>query len=265
MSAISSRAQDVCPWLAAVLLALPAMVRAQDPLPTPTPTPDPLAGVSVQVLDQQQVTIGTHTITYKRIAPPVLPGTTPALKQAPPVARGSRSAQNADASAGEKSSKGLLLSATVYDHQFTELRWDDGSAPILRAYVNIDFAYFTTVTTLETADTVYSLFFAWGNDTVASITQAGRQPPNLAAFPVGRSSYQIIAGDANANPDAVAALNALCAYYDANGAQMVATYAQQQADNAAHQQWVKDHPPAQPNTVIYYWPTKGSAYLRQAN
>ena len=59
-------------WLAVALtLALPAWTHAQDPFPTPTPIPDPLADVPVQVVDQQQVTYGTHTITFNRIAPPV--------------------------------------------------------------------------------------------------------------------------------------------------------------------------------------------------
>ena len=133
----------------------------------------------------------------------------------------------------------------------------------MRAYVNIDFAYFTTVTTLETADTIYDLFYAWGNDTAASLARSGQQPPDLSSFPTGRSSYQIIAGDASANPDAIAALNALCAYFDANRARLVADHERQQADQAAHQQWVKDHPPVQPNAVINFWPTKGSVYLKQ--
>ena len=37
----------------------------------PTPAPDPLAGVTVQILDQQQVEVGDHTLTLNRIASPV--------------------------------------------------------------------------------------------------------------------------------------------------------------------------------------------------
>ena len=59
-----------------VLALLPALAHAQDSYPTPTPA-DPLAGVPVQVLNQQQVTIGTHTITLNRIAPPVFPSPAP--------------------------------------------------------------------------------------------------------------------------------------------------------------------------------------------
>ncbi len=259
--------------VAFVLALLPAFARAQDPYATPTPV-DPLAGVPVRVLDQQQVEIGTHRIIFNRIVPPVFPAPTPTPTPQPETnanaanrgsqTRGvSRTQRTNDAGTGEKDYKMLLLSATVYDHQFTELRWNDGAGAVLRAYINIDFCYFTTVTNLETADTVYDLFFAWSNDTVSSLTLAGQQPPNLAAYPPGRSSYQIIAGDANAHPDALAALDALCIYFDAHKAQMVAAYNQREADNAAHQQWLIDHPPVQPDTVMYFWPIKGSAYLNQ--
>ncbi len=285
MSAIAPLKQPICFWLAALVLVLPALTRAQDAFPSPTPT-DPLACVPVQVLDQQQVTIGTHTITFKRIAPPVFPdATSTPPSQTPPTTRitnrasravparrtSSRApeiARLAQSDAGgdeEKPYKMLLLSATVYDHRFTEVRWNDGAGAALRAYVNIDLRYFTTVANLETDDAVYDLVFAWGDDTADSISRAGRQPPNLAAFPPGRSSYQIVAGDASARPDALAALDALCIYFDAHGARMVADYNQQQADNAAHRQWLRDHPPAQPDTVIHYWPLKSRVYTNPSH
>ena len=59
----------------------------------------------------------------------------------------------------------------------------------------------------------------------------------------------------------MAALVALCAYYDTNKAQMIAAYNQQQAYNAAYQQWMAAHPQPTPNTVINYWPVKSRLYL----
>jgi hypothetical protein len=269
-----------------MVLVLPFIGRAQDPFPTPTPTPDPLAGVPVQVLDQQQVTVGAHTITYNRIAPPVFPAATPApAPQATPTTKttsrtsqaipqrktASRAPQNRtkkmtrstqrDGGSGDSQQYQILsLSATVYDHQFTALRWYDGTAPGLQAYVNLDFSYFSDVSTLETAATEYDLIFALGNDTASSLSQAGQPLPDFSAVPAGHSGYQIVAGDPSTHPDAIAALNALCAYYDANSAQMIAAYNQQQAVNAAQQQWLQTHPPVQPNTVINFWPVKSNVY-----
>ena len=171
-----------------------------------------------------------------------------------------RSAQSDGGSGDDKQYSVLSLSATVYDHQFTALRWYDGTAPGLQAYVNLDFTYFSGVTTLETADTVYDLIFGLGTDTASSLSQAGQPLPDFSAVPAGHSGYQIVAGDPNAHPDAIAALNALCAYYDANSAQMIAAYNQQQAYNTAYQQWQQAHPQPTPNTVINFWPVKSSVY-----
>ena len=277
----------LCACLLAVLLTRPCAALAQNSFPTPTPPPDPLAGVPVQVLDQQQVTIGTHTVTFNRIAPPVFPASTPTPKpqatpatnttshtpQAAPAKRtasrspqaraqkATRSAQGDATGGGEKPYRVLFLSATVYDHQFTALRFYGGGVPELSAYVNIDFNYFRGVDQIETADAYYTILFGMGDDTLASLTQAGQQPPNMSAFPAGRSSYQIIAGDTTAHAADLAALDTLCAYYDANSAQMIAAYNQQQAYNAAYQQWQATHPQPTPNTVINYWPTKSQVYL----
>jgi hypothetical protein len=262
------------PLAALALTLFPAFAHAQDPYPAPTP-PDPLAGVPVQVLDQQQVEIGTHKITFNRIAPPTFPARTPAPQAAPtaqttnrsPQTRSViRSAQTNDTGISQpKQGKILFLSATVYDRQFTEVRSYGGVSPELRAYVNIDFNYFSTVSEIETADTVYLLMFGLGNDTADALVQRGGQPPNLAAFPQDRSAYQIIEGSVADHAEDIAALDALCVYYDVNKAQMVAAYNQQQADNAARAQWLKDHPPVQPDTVINYWPVKNSVYLNQSH
>lgn len=260
-------------WLAAALgLTLPGLAGAQDPVP-PTPPPvDPLAGVPVQVLDRQQITTGTHVVTYNRLAPPVFapaapPPTPPAKPNAQAATRASRtrkatrSSRTSDAGDGQKPLRVLFLSATVYDRRFTALRWLDGGSPELRVYADLDFNYFAGVSQIETADAVYLLCFGLGNDTVDSLVQAGQTPPDLAAFPAGYSAYQIVAGDAAAHAGDLTALDALCAYYDANQAPLIASYHQQQADNAARQQWLRDHPPVLPDTVINYWPVKGSVYL----
>jgi hypothetical protein len=234
---------------------LAATIYAQDPAPTPTPAPNPLAGISVQVLDQQQVTIGTHAITYQRIAPPVFLATRNAGDASKAPTRPAQSGSSED-----KQFQALFLSATVYDHQFTALRWCDGTAPGLQAYVNLDFGYFSTVGTFETAGTIYELIFASGNETASSLVQTGQPLPDFSAVPAGVSGYQIVAGAPDAYPEAIATLKALCAYYDAHRAQMIVTYNRQQAANAAQQQWLQNHPPVTPDTVVNFWPIKSSVY-----
>ena len=59
-------------------------------------------------------------------------------------------------------------------------------------------------------------------------------------------------------------MNARGAYSYPTGALMVAAYHQQQATNAACQQWLQTHPTVPPNTVINYWPVKSQVYLPAA-
>ena len=276
--------------LLTVLTLLPLLAaHAQDPYSTPPPPIDPLAGIPVQVLDQQQVNSGDHVITLNRIAPPNLPTFTPsptpatqpqaqtnAVSAGQPTTRSARtrsvakprSAQTSDASGEQspgKTYKIVFLSTTVYDRQFTELRWYGGNTPEFRVYVNMDFNLFTGIRTVETADTVYDLMFGLGNDTVDTLTQAGRSLPDFSQSPAGHCAYQIIQGSEAAYPEDASALATLCAYYDANKAQLTAAYQQHLANQAAHDQWVQDHPSVPQDTVMNFWPVKNSAYLGQAH
>ena len=265
---------------------LPGTAIGQSTSPSPTPV-DPLAGAPLQVLDQQQVAVGTHVITLNRIAPPHLQplqptptaaaqtqGTTPAKTtrtvSTKPTTRSAKGKNARSASSNsdtgndqEKPLKVLSFSATVYDHQFTELRWYGGNRPELRVYVNIDFNLLAGATNIVTPDAVYMPIFGLGNDTVDTLVQTGGQVPDLSQFPVGASAYQIVQGDPDDHPDEVAALVALCLYHDGNKVQLAAAYQERLADQAAHDQWLRDHPPVQPDTVINYWPTKNSIFLSQ--
>lgn len=136
----------------------------------------------------------------------------------------------------------------------------DGSSE-LRVAVNFDFSYLSGVSFVETTDASYELIMALGQDTVDSLVQAGDPSPNLSAFPVGRSSYQILAGTPSAHSADLNGVVALCAYYDANQKQLMAAYQQRQADEAAKQQWLLTHPPSVPNTTVNYWPIKSRVYL----
>ena len=274
---------------AAISLLLPSFAQAQSE--TPAPAPDPLAGVPVQVLDQVQVTIGTHVVTLNRIVPPSLPTPTPdasstssthsvftrtaakAGKTGKPAARTqkiTRSAQGATPSDAngdgdrQKPYKMLFVSATVYDHRFTRLSWYGAGTPELSVFVDYDFNLFSGVGTIETSDTLYMLIFGLGNDTADALAQLGEQPPDLSSFPADHSGYQVITGSPDDHPDDVAQLGALCTYYNANQTQLATAYQQAQAAQAAQAQWLKEHPPVQPNTVVNFWPVKSNVYLPAA-
>ncbi len=211
---------------------------------TPTPPPDPLAGIPVQVLDQQQVDMGDHTVTLNRIAPPPLappppPSTLPSPSAPPGV---------------EKPCKVVSLSLDQQDQRFTEVRDYGASRPELHAHLNVDFRLFGGVSQLETSDAFYLYMLAFDFDS----TDASLPDPTLSL--PDHASYAVTAGSAADYTDALGGLDALCAYFDANRSQLITDYQKRRADAQAHRNQPPTPTPTPRDTVINYWPVKSAVY-----
>ena len=177
-----------------------------------------------------------------------------------------------------KKSEALMISATVYDRQVTELRWQAGGRQY-RAWSSIDFNYLAGQGEIETEDCIYFLIMGLGNETRASVADwnafapewqrlaaaeglAGswetKSVPDLAKFPAGRFTY-LLSGEAPAD-DSLAALDALHRYFDANRLRLIADYEKRTAERTAREQWLKEHPSVQQDTIINFWPKKSRNY-----
>ena len=115
--------------LAVVVGLLPVSLRAQTGVLQPS--------VPMQILQQHRVKHGSHAITYNRVAPPVFP--VQSVVQVHPTPQPTQSGAQPDP---QKSFEFIMLGGTVYDHQFTDLRWFNGDQ-WLRVISNIDFNYFS--------------------------------------------------------------------------------------------------------------------------
>ena len=235
---------------------------------TPTPTNSGTSAIIFKVIDSKRVHAGDHVITLNRVVPPVLPkpAPTPAATPTPPLtAEQLRAIQAWEA----KTHKWVMMEATVYDHQTTEIRLYDSGQLSVRAFSNIDFSCFNLSSNIETADTIFEYWlmvleveagdYLQGDPAaVASLANARRRLPKLQTSPGSKSSY-FIAESTNSRTvtnDGIAALNALHSYYDANHVALIADYQRRSADYAAQQQYLKDHPPIPPNTVTNFWRIK---------
>ena len=231
--------------------------------------PDSTARSPFRILDQQELRIGKHSIIYNRVAPPVLPGpAAPAITQTATLSTVDLEKQR------EREKKTCLtafLSATVYDRRLTELRWFGGGGQ-LRVLSNIDFNFLSGLGGFETEDSICNLIMGLGNETEASFANSDAtkssqfaaakvQLPDLAANPQLASGYTIVEGNADENPEAMAALNAIHAYYNANRSTIMRDYRKRQADSAERARQLRLHPPVQKDTVINFWPKKNSIYL----
>jgi hypothetical protein len=215
------------------------------------------------ILKTWETHAGDHRIIYNRIAPPVL--RTQAAQSTPvPSLQYLQWLQAREL----KASKYISLGATVYDGQFSDVRWSNGDQWV-RVISNINFDYLTGgMGEFETADTIYQYFLMSSDDTSAGISDSKMldwlAQARLQLSPAG-SSYLIVDGNAVNDPEALADLDALHAWFTANKDKIVQDYQQQAADMAAREIWRRAHPPVQKDTIINFWPVKSRVYLKGAN
>ncbi len=233
--------------------------------------------LNLKVRDSVEVKFPGRSIFYQRVEPPAAPAARAPVTA--PVAKVLSLAESAAAEArASKKSEVLMLSATVYDRQVTELRWRSGNRDY-HAWSNIDFNYLAGQGEIDTADCVYFLIMGLGNETRESVAEWNRfapewerlaaaeglaehwetkAVPDLAKFPAGRSTY-LLSGEAPTD-DSLAALDSLHRYFDANRIRLIAEYAKREATRIAREQWNKEHPPKPQDTVINFWPKKSTNY-----
>lgn len=231
--------------------------------------------INFTVLKSQRASAGNHAVVFNRVAPPVLAARSAAVVTDPSPL--SAEAIQIMERRIKKKFELLILSATVYDHEVTELRCF-ASGHDFRAYSNIDFNWFCGTSEVETDDTVYELIFGVGNQTRQSVdamnlyaTGKGlpekfqRQIPPLSQFSGTRAEYVLEDTPKELPPEeALKGLDALHVYYDTNRQQLAENYARYQKEQAAHDaqvKFAKEHPTAVPDTVVNFWPGEGTKVI----
>jgi hypothetical protein len=239
-------------WLFCVFAGVSSLPGADAPpvLSDPSPTAAKLIPGSFRVLEQKIVPEGGRHLILNRITVPRF--TKPVVPQAVALT------PEQEASAAKRH-ESLSLSATVYDHEVSVLRWKSGGRQHV-AHSNIDFSLVAGMGGFESGEAVYSLFLGWG---LASRADLSGQPgaavvPALADFPEGVSVYFLSSEEEFTAEDepVLAALDALHEYFDTHRAEVMAAYQERQrvlAESLARQQWAKDHPAPPQDTVIHFW------------
>jgi hypothetical protein len=157
----------------------------------------------------------------------------------------------------------LLVSATVFNHQITEISWSQNGVTY-RGYSNIDFSLLDGLTQFTSADTVYTLLLVLtvpGANPHTGTPPAVPSIPQLPALTPTQSDYVIVAENGQTPPDdAFTPMDDLHAYFDAHRDDLATLHAQYQANLAAQAQWQKDHPVVPQDTVISFWPIRSNVY-----
>ncbi len=261
------------PTASALLAPLAAL--AVDPADSGHPPASPDAPpLNFQVLQTRRINLGNRSVILNRVAPPILPPA-PAPPLPPPEPILTLEQQQALTEREAKKSAVLFLSATVYDHQVTVLRWSDENGSY-RAYSNIDFTYLCGLGEIQTADAVYMLTMGLGEDSRAEIlafnssitpeqAAAGltpmEVPPAATDFSPTRAEYLVVEDPTHPVADAAcAAIDALHVYFDAHKQRLIEDHAKRMAARLAKEKWDKEHPPIPKDTVINFWPEKSTVY-----
>jgi hypothetical protein len=158
----------------------------------------------------------------------------------------------------------VVLGATTYDGQYTEIRWSNGDQ-WLRAISNIDFKYFTGFAEFETIDTVYELVMMSSQEASAGIPSGS---PLIAwinqarlALPQASSGYLVVEGDATTDPGALSDLDALHSYFDASKDRLAQEYNQRQLELQTQLSRLSTQQPSpKPPTTINFWPIKSKLW-----
>lgn len=235
--------------------------------------------VNFRVLERKEVDLGERRIIMNRVAPPLLAAQPVAEARVEPERPQLSEAEIAEMMRRyeEKEHRTIMLSATVYDRQFTELRWNHEGEQFV-AYSSIDFNFMRGVTDFETDGAFYFFFLGIGNEDTETIEERNRLAkeqgwegyiethiPQMPAFTLGRAEYAIVADDPNIikRDEVFDPIDALHAYFEQNERRLRIEYQRTEALNDARKRYQAANPEEPKDTVINFWPVRGSVYQEQ--
>lgn len=201
-------------------------------------------------------------IIMQRVADPQLPDPppppAPATKEELEALRASPEWQ--ERIDNHKESKLILLSATVVDGRATFVRWyHEGEE--YQAWSNVNFNHLSGFAEFESDRTRYAFIMAVGDiitDKKHKLEWPGK-PPELG---VDYPAFTLVKGD-ESKGDALAMMIALHDLYENEQDKLVAAHKGRLRASAEREAWLRANPPQPQDTVIQFWPRKGSRYLER--
>lgn len=210
-----------------------------------------------KVLHAIEVERNDRTIRYERVVPPVLPKAS--AKKSQEIAGENFPASDDDAKRHEV----LMVFATVQPDGVTELRWNASGQTFL-VWSNINFNDLTALNEIKTPDAVYLFIFAIQNfvntEKTDDLDVRTAQRPTRSSFSATRSEY-VVANTGITSPpvEAMAPLDALHSFFDANRERIREAVARIEAERIARLQ-APTTPTVHKKTVIRFWPKASRNY-----
>lgn len=216
--------------------------------------------LEADVLKRTQVDQGERQVIIEKIAPPPNQSPQPPIQAPKP---NSVSEEPEPFAEPAKRSEMLMLSATVIDGQWTELRWrHDGER--FSAISNVDFQLLLHTGSLSHEAADYSFIIAAGElDQAAadqrqtSLTQQALKTAPAAFEELLLSDepryFLLPSPDRPAPDEALEGIELLLDHYAANSERLKIDYQRREALRAARQRYETAHPKEPQDVVIRYW------------
>jgi hypothetical protein len=233
---------------------------------------DPLR-VAKKILDRHEVDLGNRTITYDRLETPKLkpvPTPTPVLRRMEAVPSATELEQMRKTA--EKRFASVFLQCTLFNKEFTEVEWNEEGVN-LAFLTTANFQYLSQLLDFETGTSECSFLMGWGegnraefeamNRVYATRRGTGRKPRSWPSSLIqqqkrtGKSAWQLVS-TGPVPPEVLKVIEALHTYYDANATKLAAEFRQREAEQAAHERWLKNNPPIPRDTTVEYFPIRSS-------
>ena len=145
----------------------------------------------------------------------------------------------------------LILTATVYDDNITRLSWRYLSDEFI-AFTNANFNYLRDTHSIDAGNTFFSFFMGIANATYASNPHSGESIPNVSLFSSEYCEYVLAQGNPD-NTEALAGIEALLHYYDANLPELKIALQRREALASAKKRYDAQHPKQPEDFIVQFW------------
>jgi len=154
----------------------------------------------------------------------------------------------------------VSLSATVYDHQRTLLRWHANGTPdqVMTAWSNLDFNHFCGFASYTYRGREFSLTMGLGNESTAGMVAGAQadgganQPPVIPQLPTDGPGFVVTSGDTS-DAQAMEVITGLHELYKVAGPRMKAAYEAREQARADREAYLRANPPQPTDVTIHIW------------
>ncbi|MEN8738129.1 MAG: hypothetical protein ABF337_12855 [Akkermansiaceae bacterium] len=208
-----------------------------------------------------------HKVIFNKVAAPNLPKLVPQPVDELSMAEIERRHEEVKKWISDVKESGgfFIVSATVYDHKTTHVRWWNGKEEYA-CYSNVDWNHLGGFHEFEGRGKRFNMILFSANASTARMrkeVEAGYRNslpeiPKLPALAAKGAAYMVVKGDED-NEEAMEFMEAIHDLYDANRAELVSAWREREKNHKLYLKQREEqerNPPPKPDVIINYWKEK---------